>query len=160
MTWKFSLAMLSNEAIQNLRKRNKWRGCLIADVKMATGHFRDGVVVPGGAASPAGQTQVRLRQVFLHAPSGGKEVKLASGETADHNTTNGREVLSESLTTAINFATEKTRSDPWAVLGNFSLTKAEVADNFSNVGDVDDDAGDDDYVHCRQQCRAARCRNR
>ncbi len=78
-----------------------------------------------------GQTQVRLRQVFLHAPSGGKEVKLASGETADHSTSKDREVLSESLTTAINCATDKTLTgcDLWAALGDFNLTKAEAADS-------------------------------
>ena len=86
--WRCGLPRLSDEATQNLRSRREWRGCLIVDVKMATGRFRDGVVVSGSAASPAGQTRdVRLRQVFLHAPSGGKAVKLASGEVADHSTT-------------------------------------------------------------------------
>ena len=50
--------------------------------------------------------------------------------------------------------------DLWAVLGDLNLTKKEAVDNFNTVGDVDDDADDDDYVHCRQQFRAARCRNR
>ena len=86
--WRCGLPRLSDEATQNLQSRREWRGCLIVDVKMATGCFRDGVVVSGSAASPAGQTRdVRLRQVFLHAPSGGKAVKLASGEVADHSTT-------------------------------------------------------------------------
>ena len=86
--WRCGLPRLSDEATQNLRSRREWRGCLIVDVKMATGRFRDGVVVSGSAASPAGQTRdVRLRQVFLHAPSGGKAVKLASSEVADHSTT-------------------------------------------------------------------------
>ena len=79
---------LSDQAMKNLRSRREWRGCLVVDVKMAMGRFEDGVVVSGSAASPAGQTRdVRLRQVFLHAPSGGKAVKLASGEVADHRTT-------------------------------------------------------------------------
>ena len=79
---------LSDKAIKILRSRREWRGCLVVDVKMAMGRFEDGVVVSGSAASPAGQTRdVRLRQVFLHAPSGGNDVQLASGEVADHSTT-------------------------------------------------------------------------
>ena len=54
--WRCGLPRLSDEATQNLRSRREWRGCLIVDVKMATGRFRDGVVVSGSAASPAGQT--------------------------------------------------------------------------------------------------------
>jgi len=160
VTWKYGQAMLSNEAIQNMRNRRKWRGCLIVDVKMATGRFRDGVVVLGGAASLAGQTRdVCLRQVFLHSPAGNTNVKWSDCSFVDHIApAHDREVLTESLTTAINFAMEPTGSDLWAVLGDFNLDKKEAADNFDNVGDVDDDADDDDYAHFRQQCRAARCR--
>ena len=78
---------LSDKAIKILRSRREWRGCLVVDVKMAMGRFEDGVVVSGSAASPAGQTKdVRLRQVFLHAPSGRKAVTLANGKVADHST--------------------------------------------------------------------------
>ena len=38
-----------------------------------------------GAAPLANQVQTRLRQAFLHSPPGGKDVKLALGEFADHN---------------------------------------------------------------------------
>ena len=154
-------ARLSNEAIQNLLKRRKWRGLMIIDVQMATGRFRDGVVVPGGATSPAGQTrEVRLRQVFLHSPAG-KNVTLSDGSVADHSApAQDREGLMGSLTNAINIAIEPTGYDIWAALGAFNLNKKEAADNIHIVGYVDDDVDDDDYVHFRQQCRAARCRNR
>ena len=66
-------------------------------------------------------------------------------------------MLTESLRNAINFAMGPSGCDLWAVLGDFNLNKKEAADNSK---DVDDDADDDDYVHFRQQCRAARCRNR
>ena len=111
--WRCGPPSLSDEAIQNLRSRREWRGCLIVDVKMATGRFRDGVVVSGSAASLAGQTKdVRLRQVFLHAPSGNKEVKTACGVVANHSTQGDRDVLTESLTAAITIATEQTLERP------------------------------------------------
>ena len=87
-------------------------------------------------------------------------MKLSDGSFVDHSApAHHREVLTESLTNAIDFAMEPTGSDLWAVLGDFNLDKKEVADTFNNVGDVND-ADDDDYVHFRQQCRAVRCRNR
>ena len=156
--WRCGPPSLSDEAMQNLRSRREWRGCLIIDVKMATGRFRYGDVVSGSAASPGGQTRdVRLRQVFLHAPSGRKEVRLASGGVADHSTTGDRDVLKESLTTAITFATEQTLTERniWAVAGDFNLSRAEAADNSKYVSDADYDVDDDDYVHfrrCRHLC--------
>ena len=88
-------------------------------------------------------------------------MKLSDDSFADHSApAHDREVLTESLTNAINFAMEPTGSDLWAVLGDFNLDKKEVVDTSHNVGDVDDDADDDDYVHFQQQCLAARCRNR
>ena len=88
-------------------------------------------------------------------------MKLSDGSFADHSApAHDREVLTESLTNAINFAMGPTGSDLWAVLGDFNLDKKEAADNLNNIGDVEDDVDDDDYVHFRQQCRAARCRNR
>ena len=147
---------LSDKAIKILRSRREWRGCLVVDVKMAMGRFEDGVVVSGSAASPAGQTKdVRLRQVFLHAPSGRKAVTLANGKVADHSTKGDRDVLKESLTAAITIATEQTLQRPsplWAVAGDFNLTREEAADNSNYVSDADDDVDDDDYVHFRR-CR-------
>ena len=147
---------LSDKAIKILRSRREWRGCLVVDVKMAMGRFEDGVVVSGSAASPAGQTKdVRLRQVFLHAPSGRKAVTLANGKVADHSTKGDRDVLKESLTAAITIATEQTLERPsqlWAVAGDFNLTREEAADNSNYVSDADDDVDDDDYVHFRR-CR-------
>ena len=142
--------------IKNLRSRRKWRGCLVVDVEMDMGRFKDGVVVSGSAASPAGQTKkVQVRQVFLHAPSGNKEVKTACGEVANHSTQGDRDILTESLTAAITIATEQTLQRPsplWAVAGDFNLTREEAADNSNYVSDADDDVDDDDYVHFRR-CR-------
>ena len=144
------------DAIKNLRSRRKWRGCLVVDVEMDMGRFKDGVVVSGSAASPAGHTKkVQVRQVVLHAPSGNKQVKTACGEVANHSTQGDRDVLTESLTAAITIATEQTLERPsqlWAVAGDFNLTREEAADNSNYVSDADDDVDDDDYVHFRR-CR-------
>ena len=99
------------------------------------GSWKGGVVMLGGGAPPAGQIQIPMRQVFLHCPAGGKKVQLPSGEIADHSAPqNDREVLQESVSTAISFATEGD-FDAWAVLGDFNLTQKEAADNSNNVGE-------------------------
>ena len=155
MVWRHE-RRLPDKAIKILRSRREWRGCLVVDVKMAMGRFEDGVVVSGSAASLAGQTnKVQVRQVFLHAPSGNKEVKTACGEVANHSTQGDRDVLTESLTAAITIATEQTLQRPsqlWAVAGDFNLTREEAADNSNYVSDADDDVDDDDNVHFRR-CR-------
>ena len=50
---------------------------------------------------------------------------------------------------------EPTKFDAWAVLGDTNLNMKEVADNSNDVGDVDDDVDDDDYVYFRMLCPAA-----
>ena len=45
--------------------------------------------------------------------------------------------------------------DAWAVLGDTNLNMKEVADTSNDVGDVDDDVDDDDYVCFRLMCPAA-----
>ena len=85
-------------------------------------------------------------------------MELPWGEFADHSAVNDRAVLNESLATAICFATERDESteiDAWAVLGDTNLNMKEVADNSNDVGDVDDDVDDDDYVYFRMLCPAA-----
>ena len=151
--------------INNLLKRRHWRGSLVVDLKMPVcnavcaegGSYRDGLAMRSGAAPPAAQMRVRLN--FLHSPVGGKQVELPWGEFADHSAPdNDRKVLEEALATAIIFATERDESteiDAWAVLGDTNLNMKEVADNSNDVGDVDDDVDDDDYVYFRQQCPAA-----
>ena len=151
--------------INNLLKRRHWRGSLVVDLKMPVcnavcaegGSYRDGLAMRSGAAPPAAQMRVRLN--FLHSPVGGKQVELPWGEKADHKVPeNDRAVLREAVTTAICFATERdagTQIDAWAVLGDFNLTTKEVADNSNDVGDVDDDVDDDDYVDFRVLCLAA-----
>ena len=81
--WKLQLGpRFSKEAVQNLRKRRKWRGCLIIDANMLTGRWVDGV----GFAPLAGQAkELRLWKVFLHSPAGNNHVKLSDGSLADHN---------------------------------------------------------------------------
>ena len=71
---------------------------------------------------------------------------------------NDRAILDESLATAIRYASEHdedTEFDAWAVLGDTNLTMKEAADNGNDVGDVDVDADDDDYVYFRMLCPAA-----
>ena len=151
--------------INNLLKRRHWRGSLVVDLKMPVcnavcaegGSYRDGLAMRSGAAPPAAQMRVRLN--FLHSPVGGKQVELPWGEFADHSAPdNDRKVLEEALATAIIFATERDESteiDAWAVLGDTNLNMKEVADNSNDVGDVDDDVDDDDYVYFRMLCPAA-----
>ena len=151
--------------INNLLNRRRWRGSLVVDVKLGAcnkvralgGSWKGGLAVLGGAAPPAAQMRVRLN--FLHSPVGGKQVELPWGEFADHSAPdNDRKVLEEALATAIIFATERderTENDAWAVLGDTNLNMKEVADNSNDVGDVDDDADDDDYVYFRMLCPAA-----
>ena len=85
-------------------------------------------------------------------------MELPWGEFADHSAPHAdRKVLEEALATAIIFATERDESteiDAWAVLGDTNLNMKEVADNSNDVGDVDDDVDDDDYVF-RMLCPAA-----
>ena len=151
--------------INNLLKRRHWRGSLVVDLKMPVcnavcaegGSYRDGLAMRSGAAPPAAQMRVRLN--FLHSPVGGKQVELPWGEFADHSAPdNDRKVLEEALATAIIFATERDESteiDAWAILGDTNLTMKEAADNSDDVGDVYDDADDDDYVYFRMLCPAA-----
>ena len=62
-------------------------------------------------------------------------MKLSDGSFVDHSgPAHDREVLTESLTNAINFAMEPTGSDLWAVLCDFNLDKKDVADTFNTVG--------------------------
>ena len=85
-------------------------------------------------------------------------MELPWGEIADHSAVRDPAVLDESLVTAICFATERDESteiDAWAVLGDTNLNMKEVADNSNDVGDVDDDVDDDDYVYFRMLCLAA-----
>jgi len=153
-----------DEEINNLVKRRHWRGCLDVVVKMPVcnmvraegGSWKGGLAVQSGNAQPE---KMRARFIFLHSPVGGKQVELPWGEKADHKVPeNDRAVLREAVTTAICFATERdagTQIDAWAVLGDFNLTTKEVADNSNDVGDVDDDADDDDYAYVRMLCPAA-----
>ena len=126
-------------------------------VRAAGGSYSGGLAGRSGAAPPA--AQMRSRFIFLHSPSGNKKVELPGGEIADHQVPDkDRAILHESLATAIRYATEHdepTKFDAWAVLGDTNLNMEEVADNSNDVGDVDDDVDDDDYVYFRLLCPAA-----
>ena len=84
---------------------------------------------------------------------------MPGGAIADHQVPdNDRAILDESLATAICYATEHdedTEFDACAVLGDTNLNLKEAADNGNDVGDVDVDADDDDYVYFRMLCPAA-----
>ena len=77
--------------INNLLGRRHWRGCLVVNLTMPVcklvsaqgGSYSGGLAVLSGAAQPA--ERMRARFIFLHSPSGGKDLKLAPGELADHN---------------------------------------------------------------------------
>ena len=151
--------------INNRLKRRHWRGCLVVNLKMPVcnlvsaegGSYSGGLAVRSGAAQPA--ERMRARFIFLHSPSGGKKVELPGGQKANHEVPdNDREILPESLATAICYATEHdedTEFDACAVLGDTNLNLKEAADNGNDVGDVDVDADDDDYVYFRMLCPAA-----
>ena len=152
------------EAINNLLKRRHWRGCLEVVVKMPVCNMvrAEGGSYSGGLAVQSGNAQLekmRARFIFLHSPAGNNDVLLPGGEKADHHVPkNDRAVLREAVTTAICFATERDERKKiaaWAVLGDTNLTMKEVADNSNDVGDVDDDADDDDYAYVRMLCPAA-----
>ena len=151
--------------INNLLGRRHWRGCLEVKLTMPVcklvsaqgGSYSGGLAVLSGAAQPA--ERMRARFIFLHSPAGNKKVLLPGGQIANHEVpANDRAVLDESFIQAIRYATEHdedTEFDACAVLGDTNLNLKEAADNGNDVGDVDVDADDDDYVYFRMLCPAA-----
>ena len=154
-----------DKEINNLVARRHWRGCLEVNLTMPVcnmvhaegGSYSGGVAGRSDAAQPP--ELMRARFIFLHSVAGNKKVKLPCGEVANHEVPdNDRAILSESLATAICYATEPdedTEFDACAVLGDTNLDLKEAADNGNDVGDVDVDADDDDYVYFRMLCPAA-----
>ena len=151
--------------INNLVARRHWRGCLVVNLTMLEcnmvqaegGSYSGGLARRSGAAQPP--ERMRARFIFLHSVAGNKKVKLPCRNVANHEVPdNDRAILSESLATAICYAIEPdkdTKIDACAVLGDTNLDLKEAADNGNDVGDVDVDADDDDYVYFRMLCPAA-----